>query len=41
MNKPKVSLSKLIQEGATVCFDWVAYLTETSPDLSFGLDKEL
>ena len=41
MDKPKISLNELIHEGATVCFDWVAYLNETPPDLSFGLHKEL
>ena len=41
MDKPKISLSELIHEGATVCFDWVSHFNETSPDLSFGLDKEL
>jgi len=41
MDKPKISLSELIHEGATAFFDWVVYLNETSPNLSFGLDKEL
>lgn len=41
MEKPKLPLNELIHEGATVCFDWVDYLDETPPDLTFGLNQDL
>lgn len=40
MKKSKLSLNELIHEGATVCFDWLDYLEESPPDLTFGLEQE-